>query len=92
MIYLNLLSVLVLITYNYGTRRGLDVLNKIKQMVSKYLFQAERFHKKWTTPPPQSPQKEEYFNLKRSDADKGFERIGRWDTYTFQQVFYGHTT
>ncbi|XP_052796371.1 ankyrin repeat and LEM domain-containing protein 2-like isoform X2 [Mya arenaria] len=38
---------------------------------------AEIFHRKWTTPPAQSPHKEEYFNLKRSDSEKGYERIGR---------------
>lgn len=38
------------------------------------------FHKRWTTPPSvaQSPdQAKAYFNIKRSDSEKGMERIGR---------------
>ncbi|KAH3842859.1 ankyrin repeat and LEM domain-containing protein 2-like [Dreissena polymorpha] len=36
------------------------------------------FHKRWTTSPSQSPDKaREYQHMKRSDCDKGLERIGR---------------
>ncbi|KAL4230684.1 Ankyrin repeat and LEM domain-containing protein 2 [Mactra antiquata] len=36
------------------------------------------FHRRWTTPPTNSPdQKKVYFNTKRSDSEKGMERIGR---------------
>ena len=42
------------------------------------VLKAGLFHKRWTTPPSQSPDKaREYQHMKRSDCDKGLERIGR---------------
>ena len=43
-----------------------------------FYLQASHFHKKWTTPPSESPEKARlYVNTKRGDCEKGMERIGR---------------
>ena len=42
------------------------------------ILQAKRFRKHWMTPPSSSPNERKHIaDIRRSDTDKGLERIGR---------------
>lgn len=45
------------------------------------IFQADLFHKRWNTPPSNSPEyvKRKFYSTKREDSEKGLERIGRYN-------------
>ena len=51
--------------------------NKINIM-SVHVFQAQMFRKHWLTPPsPHNPESKRLQEIRLSDSEKGFERIGR---------------